>query len=508
MRLMKPLQKHKHCAVLGYSILCGSLLAAAGWSSLASATEAGAATDTAADTGLAEIVVTAERYTSTIQNTPISITALTGDQLNAAGITSLEDVIREVPGLSMRSSGPGLTELEARGLASNGGAAPTVGFYLDEIPLSPPAVSQSGKIVIDPDLYDLDRVEVLRGPQGTLYGSGSMGGTVKLVTNQPKLNTFEGSFQGTLSDTEGGSGNGGGSVMLNLPAGDMLALRLVATDTYRSGWLDRVVVSPFPQDLPGAPGLPPPVLRTPNVLDAPVQSVSTNVNTESLYGGRSTLLFQPNADFSNTLSFFYQRLVMGGYDLVDGPPGPSYQAHYEPFDIPEPIADTIHIYSNTFVVNLGFADLTSATAYWERQEHQQQDASESSSYANDVYPYESMPYTETDNSQQCSQELRLSSRNDDRLHWVAGAFFSDLHSLWNEYGANLFYATPDNPTGILYKSYNQYHVDQYALFTDGSFKITDTLKLSAGLRWYRYQSSQTQDEFGVDGPTGDTDVPS
>ena len=78
---------------------------------------------------------------------------------------------------------PGLTEYEARGLASNGGAAPTVGFYLDEIPLSPPALSQSGKVVIDPNLYDVDRVEVLRGPQGTLYGSGSMGGTIKVVTN-------------------------------------------------------------------------------------------------------------------------------------------------------------------------------------------------------------------------------------------------------------------------------------------------------------------------------------
>ena len=92
---------------------------------------------------------------------------------------------------------PGLTEYEARGLASNGGAAPTVGFYLDEIPLSPPAVSQSGKVVIDPNLYDVERVEVLRGPQGTLYGSGSMGGTVRVLTNEPKLGTFEGSVQGT-----------------------------------------------------------------------------------------------------------------------------------------------------------------------------------------------------------------------------------------------------------------------------------------------------------------------
>jgi iron complex outermembrane receptor protein len=85
--------------------------------------------------GLEEITVTAEKYTSTIQNTPISISALSGDQLAAAGLTRLEDIAHEVPGLSMRSAGPGLTEYEARGLASNGGAAPTVGFYLDEIPI-------------------------------------------------------------------------------------------------------------------------------------------------------------------------------------------------------------------------------------------------------------------------------------------------------------------------------------------------------------------------------------
>src|ERR1700722_19527206 len=137
--------------------------------------------------GLTEIVVTAEKVKSTIQDTPISISALGSAQLEEQGIVNVEDVARDVPGLSMRSAGPGLTEYEARGLASNGGAAPTVGFYLDEIPLSPPALSQSGKVVIDPGLYDVDRVEVLRGPQGTLYGSGSMGGTIKIVTAQPKL---------------------------------------------------------------------------------------------------------------------------------------------------------------------------------------------------------------------------------------------------------------------------------------------------------------------------------
>ena len=148
----------------------------------------------------------------------------------------------------MRFASPGLTEYEARGLASNGGAAPTVGFYLDEIPLSPPAVSQSGKVVINPDLYDVQRVEVLRGPQGTLYGSGSMGGTIRVLTNEPKLGTFEGSVQATGSDTEGGSGNGAANLMMNLPIGETLAARVVLSYLYRSGWIDNITVHPFPVD--------------------------------------------------------------------------------------------------------------------------------------------------------------------------------------------------------------------------------------------------------------------
>jgi iron complex outermembrane recepter protein len=299
---------------------------------------AGPAETTAEDTGLAEIVVTAEKYSSTIQNTPISLSAVTGDQLAAAGIATVEDVARFVPGLSMRSSGPGTTEYEARGLASNGGAAPTVGFYLDEVPLSPPALAQDGKVVIDPDLYDVNRIEVLRGPQGTLYGSGSMGGTIKIVTNQPKLGDWEGSVQGTLSNTEGGSGNGGGQFMLNIPIGETLALRVVGTDTYRSGWIDRVVLNPFPEDTGISRG---------NVLAAPVQAVIHNVNTEDLYGARASVLFQPTGDVSIVASALYQRMVMGGYDEFDSPPGSAYLAHYEAFDIPEPVADTVHIYSLT-----------------------------------------------------------------------------------------------------------------------------------------------------------------
>ena len=147
---------------------------------------------------LQEVVVTAEKRDSTVQKTPISLTAITGADLQAQGITDLVEVAQQVPGVSFKTSGPGQTELEMRGLTSTGGESPTVGFYLDETALTPPAMAQNGKVVIDPSLFDLNRVEILRGPQGTLYGAGSMGGTVKLVTNQPDVQRFDVNAQGTF----------------------------------------------------------------------------------------------------------------------------------------------------------------------------------------------------------------------------------------------------------------------------------------------------------------------
>jgi iron complex outermembrane recepter protein len=507
-------------------ILCCALLAAPCWTTSASATDAAAATEattaateaTAAatgaasattDSGLEEITVTAERFTSTIQNTPISISALSGAELTAAGLSRIEDIVHEVPGLSMRYASAGLTEYEARGLASNGGAAPTVGFYLDEIPLSPPAVSQSGKVVIDPNLYDVERVEILRGPQGTLYGSGSMGGTVRVLTNQPKLGTFEGSVQGTGSYTDGGGGNGGGNLMLNFPLGDQLAVRVVLSDQYRSGWIDNITVQPFPVSLNS------PVQG--NVLGAPVTSVIHDANTETLYSGRIALLYKPSEDLSVLATAMTQSLHMGGYDLLDGSPDsaePSriYDAHYEAFPLREGIRDDISIFGLTVNANLGFADLTSATSYFGRLGYQVQDASESLYYSNRSSvagngnppfvpgtPFVSAPYAERDPSHQLSQEIRLTSHDIGGWHWVAGAFYSSLHSVWNEIGASPLNTT--TPDGSYFISWNDYGVRQTALFADGSYKFTDQWKLSAGVRYYDYASHQDEYSWGYDGPS-------
>ena len=137
---------------------------------------------------LEEITVTAQKRESTVQTTPISITAISGQDLAARGITDLQSVVQSVPGVSMRTSGPGETEIEMRGMTSSGGNSSTVGFYLDDTPLTAPSAAQNGKVVIDPNLYDLNRIEVLRGPQGTLYGSGSMGGTLRVIFNKPDFN--------------------------------------------------------------------------------------------------------------------------------------------------------------------------------------------------------------------------------------------------------------------------------------------------------------------------------
>src|SRR5665213_135363 len=200
---------------------------------------------------LQEIVVTAEKRESTVQKTPISMTAISGADLQALGLSDMASVAQQVPGISFKTSGPGQTEYEMRGLTSTGGESPTVGFYLDDAVLTPAAMAQNGKTVIDPSLFDLNRIEVLRGPQGTLYGAGSMGGTIKLVTNQPDLKAFDANVEVIGSDTSSGGGfNPSANARLNISRVQAAAaLRSVATDKYIDGWIDRKVVSPFPTEV-------------------------------------------------------------------------------------------------------------------------------------------------------------------------------------------------------------------------------------------------------------------
>ncbi len=468
---------------------------------------------------LQEIVVTAEKRTSTVQDTPISMTALSGDLMQQQGITDISGIIQAVPGVSQRTAGSGQTELEMRGLSSSGGAAPTVGFYLDDYPLSPPAAALNGKVVIDPDLFDVNRVEVLRGPQGTLYGSGSMGGTVKLVTNDPKFNVFEGAVEAVGSGTTGGGFNRGGNLMLNVPViDDRVAMRVVLTDKYTDGWINRIVLGqdfPVPTN-PGPCGPGWPGCTRGDVTAVTPEAVVPRVNWELLQGGRVELLAQPADGLKINATAMYQKISMGGYDEYDLPPGIPDE-HFQPFNNDEPFYDEFRLYGLTVTYDLSFAELTSASAYYAREENQTSDVSEAlysvvGLFGASIPEFYQIPFNETDSTEQFSEEIRLASTGSGPLQWIGGVFFSKFESIFTEYNASAPLAfisvggAAANPTGIIYQAHNPYQMKQYAAFGEGTYALTDNLKLTAGVRYYKYDSRADEETSGFATDSGNAGV--
>jgi outer membrane receptor protein involved in Fe transport len=454
---------------------------------------------------LQEVVVTAEKRVSTVQDTPISITALTGKDIAERGIYDITTIVDSVPGVSMRSSGTNQTELEMRGMTSAGGNSSVVGFYLADVPLSAPASSQNGKVVIDPNLYDLQRIEVLRGPQGTLYGSGSMGGTIKLVPNEPNLQTLDASGQVVLGHTiDGGGFNHGENAMLNVPLkDDLAALRVVVSQNDLSGWINRVVVAA--PDWPLQPNTP--TGRGP-VGQLPVANAYTNVNDEDLTSIRASLLVKPTDRLSIEPIFMYQKITMNGLSLIDSVPGTNNQ--YQPFNEPEPFVDRIDIGTLNVQYHFNFADLTSVTSYWTRDYELRQAGTEEiatvlsgptcvfgSAVPCSVYPSTSPPLgvgpvlptsLEDDSSWQTTEEVRLTSVGDTRFKWLLGYFYQDFQSDWD-----LFVPTPDAApivgTTDGFTQYQPTKVIQNAFFGEASYKITPQLTATAGLRRFSYNGA-------------------
>jgi len=472
-----------------------------------------AAFDANADTGvttgnaasaLEEIVVTAQKRVSTVQDTPISITAVTGDDLQARGVASLASLAQGTPGVSLKTEGPSQTEIEMRGMTSSGGNSATVGLYLDDIPLAGPASAQNGHVVIDPDLYDLNRVEILRGPQGTLFGSGSMGGTVRLISNQPVLTEFQGSARSVLSGTDGGGFNHKDSLMVNLPLiDDRLALRVAGTENYTSGWIDRIVADPFPL----AGGSPAGTVRG-DVESAPIVKQYPGSNAYQTYAARVTLLWKPTDNLSVTPGYFHTTSMQNGISAYDSDPGT--QAHYQPFDIAEPLMDSLTAYSLNVNYSFTSFDLTSSTARWNRHSVQVEEASEAFNNPAEAITYASnygLPNpgyygasgsgpergVESDPSHQFSEELRLSSTGSGRASWVAGLYFSDYYSLWTFTGTTPNYSSymdlgtlAPATTPNWFDAYSPTTIKQYAAFGDGSYALTDELKVDLGARLNHY----------------------
>jgi iron complex outermembrane recepter protein len=456
--------------------------------------------------GLAEIVVTAQKRTETVQTTPLSITALGSQQLADSGITSAQGIAQMVPGMATASAGPGQAFYEIRGLSADGGEAPTVGFYLDEIPVSPPLQATAGKVEIDPELYDLERVEVLRGPQGTLYGAGSMGGTIKLITTPPKLTAFEASADSILSDTKDGGLNYAEKGMVNLPLiTDKVALRIVASVGHDSGFIDRVVVPNFPLETNPAPGYY--GITRGNVVGVPGSQVFSGVNDNDTTTARVSLLIKPTDSLTITPSVFYQSIHQDGINAYDDSPG-TY-AHYQPFNIPEPFSDTFTIDSLTINNDFDAFSVTSATGYWNRRSRQIEDSVEPIQNAFMFPSY----YTagglgigpaygsELDSTRQFSQEIRIASRGDGNLKWLVGGYYSDFHSGAGagNFAPGLLTVTTAGgpfPTSIFSNASQSTRLTQEAGFGNVSY-TWNPLTLTLGARYFSYSENADFNEQGL-----------
>jgi outer membrane receptor protein involved in Fe transport len=467
----------------------------------------------AAGNAIADIVVTAEKRSESLQKVPLSIAAFSGEALEQTGVDDFSSFAARIPGVVLNAAGPGQSSYSIRGIASVGGNAPTTGFYIDETPLIPSG-GDGATATVEPDLFDLARVEVLRGPQGTLYGASSMGGTVRLITNQPNLAQEEAAAVLDGSDTDHGGGNVRADAMLNLPIIDgRAALRMVGTYKDYSGFIDREigVWAPNPNVPAGFPAYP--------VSPTTPSAIVRNVNSEQLYSGRVTLKVAVNDQLTVTPSVWVQDLQMGGppdFDIPTGQSsGPLIQAR--PFNVSEAYSDHFELTTLNVNYDLGWGSVLSNTAYMHREETNPDDETEA---LEDNFPqgkFVPNAYSPIVTTRELTEELRLAINPEGSAYTgVVGAYFNNanrhyyVNYLTPGY-AQLFantYTTQTLLAGVAlsdvnYSQHGDYSPKQSALFTEFTYALTDRLKATAGLRWYdmEYNSVRYEDGWSNGGPT-------
>ncbi len=495
-------------AGLGAFIAAAAALPAAATNSASAGLEQAPAT--AAQSGpaaLDDIIVTAEKRSESLEKVPLSIVAYGSEALSETGVQDFSSLAARIPGVSLNSAGPGRSSYSIRGIASTGGNSPTTGFYVDETPILPSG-GDGANASIDPDLFDLARVEVLRGPQGTLYGASSMGGTIRLITNQPNLAKEEGAVKVEGSGTEHGGGNVRVDGMVNIPLiADRAALRVVATYKDFSGFIDREIGVWAPN-----PGADPPYPVSP----AQPSSVIRDVNTEKVFSVRSLLKIAVSDAFTVTPSVWIQDLQAGGppdYDVPTGQSGgPLIQAR--PFDVSEAYSDRFVLGNLTLNYDLGFGSLVSSTSYMHRQETTPDDQTEA--LEDNIPQGQFVPgvYAPIVTTRELTEELRFSFNPAGwALSGVTGAYFNNAnrHYYVNFLTPNYAELFSDSPSSapylplsdVNYSQHGDYSPKQSAVFAELNYAITSRWKAAAGVRWYdlEYTAVRYEDGWSNGGPS-------
>ncbi len=416
-----------------------------------------------------EVLVTASKRTENLQDVPMSIAAIQGDTIERIGATNFTDIATSVPSLSLRSAGPGRTKLNIRGISAATGVASTVSFYVDEMPVSTISSGSStsfAQAIVDPKMFDLERVEVLRGPQGTLYGSSSMGGTVRLLTRKPVMDEFEAKVATELSSTKDGGTNQSYDAMVNIPLGNTAALRVVGSFTDDDGYIDRVN----------------PVTN---------ETYAEDVNNEETSSFRATLRVDLGENTYIQPSVFTQKTDMDGKPNVDGPISMTKQ--FAEFDAPEPFSDEFTMLNVTLGHDFGFASLLVSASQLDRDFTNVEDitgafailpfpTATASAYSDEEVELE-------DNT----IEIRLSSNGDSALSWLVGAYQKDAES---DAGYRMQRGWMDVTNFGLANTQKFQKYEETAFFGEVSYELTDQLEVTVGLRSLDYDYHSREENWG------------
>ncbi len=351
-----------------------------------------------------QVVVTAQKRAQTMVDVPQSMSVVGGDALEKHQATGFADYLKLVPSLQLVQSTPGEGRLVLRGL-DTGGVASTVAVYLDETPFGSSSGLANGAILAgDFDTFDLARVEVLRGPQGALYGASSLGGLVKFVTNAPDFDGFAMRARIGAASVDGGGVSYRTNLVVNTPISETLAARASVSYQKEPGFIDSI----------GTAG----------------SDLARDINKAENYGGRASLLYKPHKDFDLRLTAVAQNIATDAPSIVESDPDSLENLYGRPTQsqfVPQMRDIHYRVFNGTANWNLGSASLTSSTSYSTQKQYAREDLTtnlsqfveDNLSVPNDLYMGMELEV------RKFTQELRLSSNGGGRVDWLAGLYYTD-----------------------------------------------------------------------------------
>ena len=427
-----------------------------------------------------EIIVTAQKREQILKDVPQSVSVVGGEALERNSAQTFQDYLKLVPGLQATQSNPGEARLTLRGI-NTGGVAATVATYVDETPFGSSTSLVNGSILAaEVDTFDMARIEVLRGPQGTLYGASSLGGVLKYVTNEPNPAAFEARARGGVETVDGGDLSYLGSAVVNVPLGNALAVR--ATGFYRdmSGFIDSI----------GTGG----------------SDVQEDINGYKSYGGRISALFEPSPAFSVRLTALLQNIEGDAGSVVESDPV-SFRTLYGRFTqsqyVPTFTDVDYRLYSATIKGDLGFAQLTSITSYGTLHETLRDDftvyyGTLLGLYGNGINRAVDLGLDQTNTIDRFTQEVRLSNEGA-LIDWLVGGYYNhedaELHQRLDAYDPgtfNVFTGLPQLADIVLASKY-----EEYAAFANATLHLGERFDLTFGGRYSHNDQSADQNATGL-----------